>query len=138
MPKKFSAWYSQDHQRTKVMQPSKESFHSLTPAVSSQGTAILRECSALTAMRGDHLDAIAVSHISVQAVAVVSFVADQPRREGIDEAVPEDAFDELALMWRSAFDTNGDRKNVIIGGNDDFRPFAALGGTDREAPFFAR
>jgi hypothetical protein len=88
-------------------------------------------------MRGDHLDAIAVRQISVQAVAVVGFVADQPRREGVEEAVPEDAVDELALMWRSAFDTNGERKTVIIGESDDFRPFAALGGPDREAPFFA-
>ena len=87
-------------------------------------------------MRCDHLDAIAVSQISVQAVAVVSFVADQSRREGAEEAVPEDAFDELALMWRSAFDTNGERETVIIGESDDFRPFAALGGPDREAPLF--
>jgi hypothetical protein len=125
-----------DHQPTKVMQPSKESFHSPTPAVSPQGTAILRGFLALTAMRCDHLDAIAVSQISV-AVAVLSFVADQSRREGVEEAVPEDAFDELALMWRSALDTNGERKTVIIGESDDFRPFAALGGPDREAPLFA-
>ena len=51
--------------------------------------------------------------------------------------MPEDAFDELALMRRSAFDTNGERKTVIIGESDDFRPFAALGRPDREAPFFA-
>jgi hypothetical protein len=39
-------------------------------------------------------------------------------------------------MWRSDFDTNGERKTVIIGESDDFRPFAALGGPDREAPLF--
>ena len=88
-------------------------------------------------MRCDHLDAIAVRQMSVQAVAVISFVTDQPRREGVEKAVSEDAFDELALMRRSAFDTNGERKTVIIGESDDFRPFAALGGPDREAPFFA-
>ena len=126
-----------DHQPTKVMEPGKKSFHSPTPAVAPQGTAILSVHPALTVMRCDHLDAIAVSQISVQAVAVVSFVADQPRREGVEEAVPEDAFNELALMRRSAFDTNGERKTVIIGESDDFRPFAALGRPDREAPFFA-
>ena len=31
-------------------------------------------------------------------------------------------------MRRSAFDTNGERKAVIIGESDDFRPFAAFGG----------
>jgi len=51
--------------------------------------------------------------------------------------VPEDAFDELTFMSRSAFDTNGERKTVSIGESDDFRPFAALGGPNRKAPFFA-
>jgi hypothetical protein len=138
MPKKFfDVVLPADHQPTKVMEPGKKSFHLPTPAVAPQGTAILSVHPALTAMRCDHLDAIAVSQISVQAVAVVSFVADQPRREGVEEAVPEDALDELALMQRSAFDTNGERKTVIIGESDDFRSFAALGGPHREAPFFA-
>ena len=51
--------------------------------------------------------------------------------------MPEGAFDELTFVRRSAFDTNGERKTVIIGESDDIRPFAALGGPDREAPFFA-
>ena len=70
------------------MEPGKESLHSPASAVAPQGTAILRGFTALTAMRGDHLDAIAVRQISVEAIAVVSFVADQPRREGVEEAVP--------------------------------------------------
>src|SRR5256712_10862688 len=41
-------------------------------------------------------------------------------------------FDELAFVRRSAFDTNGERKTVIIGESDDFRPFAAFGGPDCE------
>ena len=49
--------------------------------------------------------------------------------------MPEDAFDELTFVW--SFDTNGERKTVIIGESDDFRPFAALGGPHREAPFLA-
>jgi hypothetical protein len=51
--------------------------------------------------------------------------------------VPEDAFDELTFVRQSAFHTNSERKTVIIGESDDFRPFAALGRPDREAPFFA-
>ena len=84
----------------------------------------------------DHLDAIALGQISIQAVTIVGFVADQSWGKGIEEAVPEEAFDELALMRRSAFDTNGERKTVIIGESDDFRPFATLGGTDRKGPLF--
>ena len=48
----------------------------------------------------------------------------------------EDAFDELAFVPRSAFDTSGERKTGIIGESDDFRNFAPLGGPNREAPFF--
>ncbi len=85
----------------------------------------------------DHLDAIALGQIAVQGVTVVGFYPDQSCGEGVEEAVPEDAFDELTFVRRSAFDTNGERKTVIIGESDDFRPFAALGGPDRETPFFA-
>lgn len=87
-----------DDQPPEVMEPSKKSFHSPAPTVSPQWTAILSGFPALTAMRCDHLDAIAVDQISVQAVAVVSFVADQSRRERGEEAVPEEAFDELAFV----------------------------------------
>ena len=51
--------------------------------------------------------------------------------------MPEEAFDELARMRRSPFDTDGERKTVIIGESDDFRPFATLGAPARNAPFFA-
>jgi hypothetical protein len=97
----------------------------------------LRRRPALSTMRGDHLDAIALGQISIQAVTVISFVTDQSRRKDVEEAVSEDAFDELAFVRRSAFDTNGERKTAIIGESDDFRSLAAFGGPDREAPFFA-
>jgi hypothetical protein len=125
-----------DHKPTKVMEPSEKSFDSPTSSVAAQSATILRRGAALSAMRCDHLDAVAFGQISVQTVAVVGFVADQSRREAVEEAVPEDAFDELALMRRN-FDTNGERKTVIIGESDDFRPFAALSRPDRQAPFFA-
>jgi hypothetical protein len=51
--------------------------------------------------------------------------------------VSEDSFDELALMRRSAFDTNGERKTVISGDSDDLCPLASACGADRKAPFLA-
>jgi hypothetical protein len=124
-----------DHQPTKMMEPGKQSFDPPTSAVAAQRAAILRRGSTLSAMGCDHLDAVALGQVAIQAVAVVSLVADQSLREGVEEAVSEDAFDELAFVRRSAFDTNGERKTVIIGESDDFRPLAAFGGPDREAPF---
>ena len=87
-------------------------------------------------MRCNHLDSITVGQITIQAVAVVSFIADQSRWEGVEEALPEDAFNEQAFVGRSAFDTNGERKTVIVGESEDFRAFATLGGPDRKPPFF--
>ena len=65
-----------DDQPTKVMQPGKESFHSPTPAVPPQRATVLCGFAALSAMGCDHLDAIALGQISIQAVTVVGFVAD--------------------------------------------------------------
>jgi hypothetical protein len=65
------------------------------------------------------------------------FVADQSRGEHVEEAVPEDPFDKLAFLWRSTFDTDGERKTVVIGESEDFRAFAAFGRPDRDVPFFA-
>ena len=87
-----------DHQPTKMMEPSKKPFHSPTPAVAPQGTAILRRRPALSAMGCDHLDAVTLGQVPIQTVTVVGFVADQSRREGVEEAVSEDAFDELAFV----------------------------------------
>jgi hypothetical protein len=45
----------------------------------------------------DHLGTGAVGQVLVQAVAIGGFVADPPRREGVEDAVPEHAFEELDL-----------------------------------------
>ena len=119
------------------MQPSKKSFHSPAAAIATQWTPVLRWRSPLSTMGCDHFDPVALGQVAIQTVTIIGFVADQSRREDGKEAVSEDPFDELAFVRRSAFDTNGERKTVIIGESNDFRPLAALGGPDREAPFFA-
>ena len=96
------------HQPAKVMEPSEKSLDSPPSTVATRRATILRR-----------------------------FVANQSCWKAVEEAVPEDAFDKLAFVLRSALDTNGERKTVIIGESDDFRPFATLGGPDRKAPFFA-
>ena len=124
-----------DHKPTKVMEPREKSFHPPTSAVAAQRATILSRRPTLSAMGCDHLDAVTLGQVTIQTVTVVGFVADQSRREGVEEAVSEDAFDELAFVRRSALDTNGDRKTVIIGGSDDFRSLAAFGGATARPPF---
>jgi hypothetical protein len=51
--------------------------------------------------------------------------------------VPEDFFDELTFVWRSALDTEGEGKTVIIDNNHDLGALPASRRPDREAPFFA-
>ena len=49
----------------------------------------------------------------------------------------EGFFDQLAFVGRSSLDTDGDRYTVANGDSRDLRPFASLGRTNPEAPFFA-
>ena len=54
-----------DNQAAKMVQPSKESFHSPTPAVAPQRVTVLCGFPALSAMGCDHLDAIALGQIMI-------------------------------------------------------------------------
>jgi hypothetical protein len=61
-----------DHQPTKMMEPSEESFHSPTSAIAAQLTTILRRRPAFSAMGCDHLDAVTLGQVPIQTVTVVS------------------------------------------------------------------
>ena len=91
-----------------------------------------------SALRSDHLNAVALGKSTIQTVAVVGFVADRSRGEGVEEAQPEDPTTSWLFVRRSAFNTNSERKTVIIGESKDFRHLAAFGRPDREAPFCPR
>jgi hypothetical protein len=56
-----------DDQPAKVMQPSKEPLYTPTPSVAPQRATVLCGFPALSAMGCDHLDAIALGQIAVQA-----------------------------------------------------------------------
>src|SRR5256712_11345658 len=109
-----------NHEPPKMMQPGEKSFDSPTSAVATQRATILRRPSALSAMRCDHFDAIALGQLSIQAVTVVGFVADQSCREGGEEAVSEDAFDELAFVRRR------DRKSTRLNSSHDQISYAVF------------
>jgi hypothetical protein len=127
-----------DYQTTKPVEPREEALDPPALAVAPERSAVLRGlASSPPHMRCDQFDAIGVQQPLVQGIAVVGLIANQPLRELIEETLSESFFDELAFMWASTGQTNGERKTVIIGDGDDFRALAALGGAHREPPFFA-
>jgi hypothetical protein len=119
------------HQPAKGMEPSEKPLHPPTSAVTAQRTTVLRRVPAHSPVRCDHYDAVPLGQVTVQTVTVIGFVADQSRGKSVEETVPEDPFYDLAFVRRGALDTNGERKTVLIGESEDFRPLAAFGRPDR-------
>jgi hypothetical protein len=87
------------HQPAKVMEPSEKSLDSPAATVATQRATIFGRCSPHSTMRCDHLDAITLGQISIRAVTVLCFVANQPCGEAVEEAVPEEA---LQVGFRAA------------------------------------
>ncbi len=91
----------------------------------------------ITAVRGDHLDAVFILELLVELVRVVSLVPDQSSGEFIEKASGKNLLNKLALGRRSALDRYGERKTVASGDSDDLRALAAPRWADRKAPFLA-
>ena len=91
-----------NHQPTKPVQPSEESLHAPTSAVATEGATILRDSLAILFVRSDQLDIIGFQQIVIEGVTIVGGVADQSFRKFVEEALPEDFFDELAFVRQSA------------------------------------
>jgi hypothetical protein len=88
-------------------------------------------------MRSNQLNPVFLLQLPIQALTVVGLVANNAFGQFVKKAVPEDFFDELTFMRRSALHANGERQTVTIGDSDDLSPLASARGTDRKAPFFA-
>ena len=72
-----------------MMQPSERSLNSPTSAVATKRAAVLGGFSPHPAMRSDHLNAVSLGQIPIQAVIVIGSVTDHPCRKGIEEAVSD-------------------------------------------------
>jgi hypothetical protein len=66
-------------------------------------------------MRSDHLDAVSLRQIPIQTATVIGSVTDYLRRKGIEEAVSEEAFDELAFATGSISATTPTRASSFWG-----------------------
>ena len=90
-----------NHEPTKPVQPSEESFYAPTPAIATKRSTILGSSLAIAPVRSNQFDTVAVQQMIVQGIAIVSVVADQSFGEFFEEALAEDFFDELAFVRRS-------------------------------------
>jgi hypothetical protein len=125
------------HQTTKVMHPGKEPLDSPSPLIAAQRTAILWVIFSTATVWSDHFDVVLLGEPFVERVGVVGFVADKSFWELFKEASGQNVFHKFALGWRSAVDSNGERKTVTSGDSDDLGTLTATGRTDSEAPFLA-
>src|SRR5260221_9230400 len=93
-----------------VVEPGEETFDLPAAAGAAQGASILRGCPTAPAMPGDHLDAVSIAEDSIEGLAVVAAIANQPRREVREEARVEGGRDKVGFMRRSAGHVHGERK----------------------------
>src|SRR5580698_5396313 len=133
----FDVIFPSSDEAAEVLHPCKQPFHFPSPAISPQLAPILRLLSAAATVRSDHFDVVFGGEPLVERVRVVSFVADEPGGQLIEETAGKNIFHKFALGRRSAFDRYGERKTVISGDSDDLGALATTRGTNSEAPFLA-
>ena len=120
-----------------VVEPGEETFDLPAAAGAPQRASILGGRPTAAAMPGDHLDAVLIAKDSIQGVAVVAAIANQPRREVREEARVEGGRDEVGFMRRSAGHVHGERKTMAVADRHDLAPFTTAGRANGSAPFFA-
>ena len=100
-----------------------------------QRTAILRGFPALPAMRCDHLDTVAVGPGSGPSGRCRRLCRRSTAPGGCRGSCARGRRRPVGSHVAKCFDMTA--SGTVIGESHDFRPFAALGGLDREAPLFA-
>src|ERR1700681_114928 len=134
----FGVAFPTDHDAAVVMQPREQAFDFPATAVAAQNATILGQGSgARGTVWCDHFDAVVHHQALVQAVPVISAVADQPFREIREESVVESGLDEFGFMRRSAGHVDGERKTMAVADRHDFAALTASCRADGRAPFFA-
>jgi hypothetical protein len=121
----------------KVLQPRPEPLDLPTTTVTAQSAPVLcRRLDPVRLVRRDHLDAPA-RQFSIERVAVISLVADQPLRKLSGKTLSENISDKGDFMRRSTRRVGGERKTMSVCHTHEFRAFAPLGGAHSAPPFLA-
>ena len=132
----FEMAFVANHQAAEILQPSEEPLNLPSPAVTAQRATILSEVVTVGPMRGDELDSLFEQRL-IQPVAVVSHIADKPRRRVGHKSLFQRGRPQRYLVGRSTCDVRGERKTLSVRHCHELRALAPLGFADAQAPFFA-
>ena len=82
-------------QPSEPVQPGKQPLNPPASAITPQRAAVLCGLLPRLPVRCDQLEVVALPQMLVEPIAVVSFVADQPRRQLVEKALGQDLFYQL-------------------------------------------
>ena len=123
------------HDASEVVVPGEEAFDLPAAPRAAQRAAVLGALPTVRPMPGDHLDTVGRAEVRVEAIAVVAPIADQSRRELVEEARREGGVHEGDFMRRSAGHVDGDRKTMAVANRHDLLPLPRRVGPMAEPPF---
>jgi len=86
-------------QAAEPLQPREQPLDLPTSAITAERTTVLRRMLATAEMGRDHFNVVSLQQMSIQRVAIIGFVAYQPRRQLIEKTLPQDFLYQLAFVW---------------------------------------
>ncbi len=126
-----------NNKTTEVVEPRKNAFDLPPTAVSTEFSPVLRLRQAIAAIGRNQVNAAFLKKTSVESIAVVRFVADEPLRQILRPCSIESLFNQRYFVRRSVGNAGGDRNTMAVCDRHDLASLAAFGFADRVAPFLA-
>jgi hypothetical protein len=127
-----------NYKTTKVLEPSKETFHLPSFFISSQDATILcRGLTTIALMWRYHLYATLLGQTSIQRITVIRQIASYLFRHVLQKTGIKSIVNKSYFMRPGTCCANGDRKTESVRKAHNFGSFAPFGFAHTIAPFFA-
>jgi hypothetical protein len=127
-----------NNQSPEVLKPSEEALDIPSPLQPTQRTTILSDSLlSVGAMRSNQLDCMRFVEFFVEAVTVVSLVADEVFGASWSPGLLKSLLHQRHFVRRSAGHVDGERKTAAVCNCHDLAAFSPLGLPDLEPPFLA-
>src|SRR6266480_3416891 len=135
--KVFRVIFIAHYQAAKIKQPGEQSLNLPAPHKTAKRTAVLGWRSAILFVGRDHLYAIVLHQLPVQAVTIVRFVSNQSLGHIGHDPFFQGLLHQLYFCWRSTFCPQGERKTMAVCNAHDLGALAPLGLPNQAPPFLA-